>query len=722
MKKIVALIVIQLGIIGTGFAQEDGRSQLESQYSEKGQKTFIYQVSPQMKKSDQWVLSLYETLKNYTAPKEKFKTELSTDTTWSYSEYKNLNEEMFAPQKHSHYFLQGDTANFIINFNQYTWVADSSRWNPDRIQTSYRNEVEDDSVVTYFYRFGEKDPYIGQRSRESKMPAESADRESFWDYYTPEEDWKKSGRELSYRNELDRDTLRKSYDYNHELMEYQISNVNRTVQDETSSLYERESYAGGELYSISREEQTPDFALTERRYYSGDMITDWDWNYTKIGEGGRFLYQVSKEYDTEEMKLVGRDSLHFMYAPDDSYTDAEGFEWVDSLWVFSQAYSSYQRSLANEKVVVDSILIYQVDYNEESMTNEIGRIQIKTEMDYDEVGNQIEVRGYTIINDTLQINSKTVRTFKLINDYYNQVKQETYVRDFLTGEIFRANLSETILDDEGVFKGSKYLNFNAAGDTTGGFITQREFLEDGSIVEVRFEWDFQLQEIILKSYRIYNRKTQGDVGQGFNQNLTVQIFGDDEAINRGMNVYNNYPGIFNDGPIYIEVGDTLSLYVSARNPDMSLPDVEVSNLPATATYNEETRHISWIVDDTAPGAMVYKAIRGDKFVTTEVEFINNQFAVGTEEEVDINSFSLSQNYPNPFNPSTSISFNLPQASLVSLKVYNMLGQEVATLVNELKSTGSHTVRFDASRLSSGMYIYRIQSGSFTQTKKMMLIK
>jgi hypothetical protein len=85
-------------------------------------------------------------------------------------------------------------------------------------------------------------------------------------------------------------------------------------------------------------------------------------------------------------------------------------------------------------------------------------------------------------------------------------------------------------------------------------------------------------------------------------------------------------------------------------------------------------------------------------------------------------FSLSQNYPNPFNPTTVIAYELPKASSVKLVVYDMLGREVKTLVNEFKQAGSYDVSFDASSLASGVYFYRINAGSFTDVKKMMLIK
>ncbi len=97
--------------------------------------------------------------------------------------------------------------------------------------------------------------------------------------------------------------------------------------------------------------------------------------------------------------------------------------------------------------------------------------------------------------------------------------------------------------------------------------------------------------------------------------------------------------------------------------------------------------------------------------------------VGVEEEAGMpKEYSLMQNYPNPFNPTTIIKFALPKDSHVKLSIYNVLGQEVATLVNGFMSAGYHTVKFDASGLNTGMYIYKIQADNFVSMKKMMYVK
>lgn len=86
------------------------------------------------------------------------------------------------------------------------------------------------------------------------------------------------------------------------------------------------------------------------------------------------------------------------------------------------------------------------------------------------------------------------------------------------------------------------------------------------------------------------------------------------------------------------------------------------------------------------------------------------------------SFNLSQNFPNPFNPSTNINFSIPKSGLVTLKIYDMVGREVSTLVNEFKSAGNYIVGFSGANLTSGTYFYRLESDNFVETKKMLLIK
>ena len=103
--------------------------------------------------------------------------------------------------------------------------------------------------------------------------------------------------------------------------------------------------------------------------------------------------------------------------------------------------------------------------------------------------------------------------------------------------------------------------------------------------------------------------------------------------------------------------------------------------------------------------------------------LRNDFLTGVEDTRSIPLyFSLSQNYPNPFNPATNISYSLEENSNVILKVFNILGQEIQTLVNKTQVAGDYEISWNSDDLPSGLYVYRLQAGQFVETRKMILLR
>lgn len=136
------------------------------------------------------------------------------------------------------------------------------------------------------------------------------------------------------------------------------------------------------------------------------------------------------------------------------------------------------------------------------------------------------------------------------------------------------------------------------------------------------------------------------------------------------------------------------------------------NSPVVAIYNPS---------GTKSSTLLYTGLVSN--YTSNVYFDGEHLVSNISELPGIaEQYSLDQNYPNPFNPSTSIRFSIPEQTNVSLKIFNSIGQEVASLVNGELSAGNHEVNFNASKLSSGVYFYRIDTPAFTSTKKMILIK
>ncbi len=134
-------------------------------------------------------------------------------------------------------------------------------------------------------------------------------------------------------------------------------------------------------------------------------------------------------------------------------------------------------------------------------------------------------------------------------------------------------------------------------------------------------------------------------------------------------------------------------------------------IPSSFEYYDGSGELGvlWVGLDGAQRKVYYDSY----FATTNVEQTPNLLP-----EV----YALKQNYPNPFNPTTTIEFAIPQKEFVTLKVYDLLGREVETLVSETLEAGSYKTRFDAGKLASGMYVYRLQAGSFSDAKKLMLVR
>jgi hypothetical protein len=152
----------------------------------------------------------------------------------------------------------------------------------------------------------------------------------------------------------------------------------------------------------------------------------------------------------------------------------------------------------------------------------------------------------------------------------------------------------------------------------------------------------------------------------------------------------------------------------------------IRNITATPAVNEIMTKTSRYLGSSNSLLLIYTLFGapGNSLVEAAYYFIADPVVVGVKDDTRtrISECALRQNYPNPFNPSTEIKYYLSSPSLVTLKVYNVIGQEVATLVNTQMTAGEHTAYFNASGLTSGVYLYKIQAGAFSDVKKMVILK
>ncbi len=169
-----------------------------------------------------------------------------------------------------------------------------------------------------------------------------------------------------------------------------------------------------------------------------------------------------------------------------------------------------------------------------------------------------------------------------------------------------------------------------------------------------------------------------------------------------------------DGTVY--VGSTMGYYYYAISSEGELK----WKLPLTFIFQQVDNTGAIAKDGTLYLGVHDISLRTGQFQTLIA--INDSGATYVEKEEIPEDYFLSQNYPNPFNPTTKINYSIKESGHVTLKVYDILGREVAVLVNENKPAGSYTVEFNAANLPSGVYIYKLTAGKFTAVKKLILMK
>ena len=216
--------------------------------------------------------------------------------------------------------------------------------------------------------------------------------------------------------------------------------------------------------------------------------------------------------------------------------------------------------------------------------------------------------------------------------------------------------------------------------------------------------------------------------------VQVQITGPDTLI-KGQS--GEYQITLSGGPA-VQGGFNIASFLGTLSPVDASSQLMLSELTHTNPKTFSGGSVSWTFNFTAANQVytdtIFSAgnsVNGDGFNNSQdrwnfgqrfVVHVIDQVSSVEENNVVVNNFKLDQNYPNPFNPSTMINYSIPQSSFLTLKVYDIIGNEVVTLVNETKSAGKYDVSFEASNLSNGVYLYSIKTNNFTSTKKMILMK
>ena len=176
--------------------------------------------------------------------------------------------------------------------------------------------------------------------------------------------------------------------------------------------------------------------------------------------------------------------------------------------------------------------------------------------------------------------------------------------------------------------------------------------------------------------------------------------------------------VFTPSNLTIEVGDTVRWMNIMGNHNVVADDNSFTSGPPST--NQWVYDFVFTMEGTNPYYCVLHGGPGGSGMSGVIT-VEPPVSVSGDDPI-VTKFELNQNYPNPFNPTTTIEYSIPSNGLVNLNVFNAIGEKVGVLVNEFKDAGNYEIVFNSGELTSGIYFYKLQTGNFIETKKMILLK
>lgn len=262
------------------------------------------------------------------------------------------------------------------------------------------------------------------------------------------------------------------------------------------------------------------------------------------------------------------------------------------------------------------------------------------------------------------------------------------------------------------------VNINVYGWNSGGYVLTKFTVENQETSSLNAKVGFEILPQIDGAYGFESVEYLPDqnitkVYKGnFSSVVGFKVFDRNMTTLKSFGWYDGYNGSDTDLYTWLNYGQIDTLFESTDSGSVAIMGFPAESLDPNAT-TEVYVGIATGVDEAEMLANMDSVTAKYEALVTSVETYADQLP---------KEFTLHQNYPNPFNPATTIRFEIPESSFVTLKVFNIVGQEVKTLINENLEAGVYQSNFDASRLTSGVYFYTLSSGDKVLTNKMILIK